>query len=254
MKKLTTYISDHQKMPIITNVAIGIQARSTSHRFPRKIFADICGKPMLKWVIDAAHECRGYLGRPNLSRQTKVDIAILCPFGDELKDRFRNCAQIIEGPEDDVLSRYYALKEFYKPDYVVRITGDCPLIPAPVITKCINVAVLNRYDYVSNVDERLRLSVDGMDCEVISSRLLEFLQTRVSSPYDREHVTTFIRHNSLPSEFTTAHLVGYFDLSGLKLSVDTEEDLARVRAQKELVIKAMETAEGLSGKRSIHRF
>lgn len=241
-------------MPIIANVAIGIQARSTSKRFPGKIFSDICGKPMLKWVIDSAHECRNYLGRPNLSRQTKVDVAVLCPWGDEVKARFRNTAQIIEGPEDDVLARYHALLQFHRYDYVVRITGDCPLIPAPIITKCINVAVLNRYDYVSNVDERLRLSMDGMDCEVISARLLKYMHENAKSAYDREHVTTFARSDQLPKEFTTAHLVGYFDLSGLKLSVDTEEDLAVVRHHKERVMAAMEKAEELDGKRSVHRF
>ncbi len=242
-------------MAIIANVAIGIQARSTSQRFPRKIFADICGKPMLKWVIDSAHECRNYLGRPNLSRQTKIDIAVLCPRDDdEIKRRFRDSVQIIEGPEHDVLARYYALQQYYTSDYVVRLTGDCPLIPAPVITKCINAAVLNGYDYVSNVDERLRLSVDGMDCEVISARLLQYMHLHATSERDREHVTTFARSSRMPDEFRTAHLVGYFDLSDLKLSVDTEEDLALVRQHKEKVLKAIEDAEAMHGKRAVHRF
>tara|TARA_R110000868_G_scaffold62962_3_gene189950 strand:- start:7122 stop:7844 length:723 start_codon:yes stop_codon:yes gene_type:complete len=237
----------------VKRVAIGIQARSTSTRFPSKVMADICGKPMLQWVIDAARDAATYINRSGYVKNI-IEVALLIPNGDPIKDVFENKVRVIEGDEHDVLSRFKNMADVMNADYIVRVTGDCPLIPSPVITKSINVAVKNSIDYVSNVDERLRVSFDGMDCEVISRRLLEYVNVAALDPYDREHVTTFIRRPGLPAGFTIAHIVGYIDLAGMKLSVDTEDDLDRVRAQKEKIIEALKKAEVLSGNRSIHRF
>ena len=241
-------------MAQLKRVAIGIQARSTSKRLPSKVFEDICGKPMLQWVIDACKDGAGYLNRPGPMNNLDVSVTLLIPKGDPIKAAFGEKLRIIEGDEDDVLSRYKELADYRAADFVVRITGDCPLIPPPVIAKAVNVAVKNNIDYVSNVDERLRVSFDGMDCEVISRNLLEYTHFNATSKGDREHVTTFIRRDGLPKDFTMAHIIGYVDLAGLKLSVDTDEDLARVRIQKAKILDALSTAEVLSGQRSLHRF
>lgn len=237
----------------ITRVAIGIQARSTSVRFPNKVFADICGKPMLKWVIDAARESAAYLSRPNLPRLIDTSVYLLIPEGDKIGSVFHNEATLVDGPEFDVLARYKKLLDLTSADYVVRITADCPLIPPPVITKIVNVAVFNNLDYASNIDERIRLSFDGMDCEVVSARLLKYMAEHAWTKEDREHVTTFARSNKMPKEFKTAHVIGYVDLSGLKLSVDTPEDLEAVRSQKAKVLEAIRIAKELSSEVP-HRF
>lgn len=238
----------------LKRVVIGIQARSTSTRLPSKVLSDICGKPMLQWVIDAAKDAAGYINRPGPTKNLIVEVALLIPTGDPIGSVFSDKLRIIEGDEFDVLSRFKKMADYYNADYIVRVTGDCPLLPPPVIAKAINVAVKNNVDYVSNVDERLRVSFDGMDCEVISRSLLEYVNANATSDKDREHVTTFIRKPGLPRDFTTAHIVGYIDLAGMKLSVDTEEDLNRVRAQKAKILDALSTGEALNGSRAIHRF
>jgi len=211
---------------------------------------------MLEWVIDAARESAGYISRPNTSRHINANVYLLIPAGDKIKDEpaFNKKAQIIEGSEFDVLSRYKSLLDVSGADYVIRITGDCPLIPAPVITKALNVAMINRFDYVSNVDERLRLSFDGMDCEIMSARLLKYINEHAWTSSDREHVTTFVRSKDCPKNFSSAHIVGYLDLSSLKLSVDTEEDLENVRKQKSRVLEALRLSREISGIQATHRF
>lgn len=241
-------------MAQLKRVAIGIQARSTSKRLPSKVFSDICGKPMLQWVIDACKDAAGYMNRPSPSSNIEVSTNLLIPVNDPIKLAFSDKLKIIEGDENDVLSRYKALADYRQADFIVRVTGDCPLIPPPVIAKAINVAVKNNLDYVSNVDERLRVSFDGMDVEVISRNLLEYTHFNATDSKDREHVTTFIRRSTLPRDFTIAHIIGYVDLSGTKLSVDTDEDLERVRKQKAKILDALNRAEVLSGQRSLHRF
>ena len=45
------------------------------------------------------------------------------------------------------MARFASICNHYKPDYVVRITGDCPLIDYTIMDKCIDEAVSEQYDY-----------------------------------------------------------------------------------------------------------
>lgn len=236
-----------------TNVVIGIQARSTSTRFPRKVFETIDGKPMLKHVIDACERAAFYMNNHTHKTRVLVKVAAVVPTGDEIVSSFKKKTIIIEGPEHDVLARYGLLADRMGADYIVRITADCPLIPPYLITKHIKVATMNKYDYVSNVDESCRTSIDGVDCEVISRRLLDYMLENAKEQKDREHVTTFARSNP-PSWASVGHVIGHLDQSNLKLSVDTMEDLERVRAAYDRIKMAIENAEKLHGKSSVHRF
>jgi spore coat polysaccharide biosynthesis protein SpsF len=238
----------------ITNVVIGIQARSTSKRFPRKVFETIDGRPMLKHVIDACDRAARYMNDHAHKTKVMVTVALAIPEGDEIAQAFRKRGTIIvEGPEDDVLSRYQQLASRLHADYVVRVTGDCPLIPPYLITKHIKTAVINAYDYLSNVDEQARTACDGTDCEVISSRMLAHMGKEAAAGPEREHVTLIAR--TRPPEWARiGHIVGYLDLSNVKLSVDTPEDLERVRAAYDRVKMALAKAESLRGRQNVHRF
>lgn len=236
----------------LIRVAIGIQARSTSTRMPGKITRPLCGKPMIEWVTDACLSSANYLSRPNLSRNIQVSVALLIPKNDPVKFGMYNKIQIIEGDEFDVLSRYKSCLDFFDADYVVRVTGDCVLITSGIITKCINAAAIDGLDYCSNVDERLRLSFDGLDCEVMSKRLLNYISENATSAFDKEHVTTFARAQELPKDFLIGDVVPYCDLSTLKLSVDTEEDFARVEHHLTRVLSAIDTSKKLGHK--VYRF
>jgi spore coat polysaccharide biosynthesis protein SpsF len=239
-------------MSNFTQVVIGIQARSTSRRFPRKIFEEIDGKPMLKHVIGTCERAATYMNTHSHKTRTIIKVALLVPYEDEICQVFRKKIHIIEGPEDNVLARYKILSDEYEPDYVARVTADCPLIPSYVIMKHIKLAIVNRYDYVSNVDEQARTAADGMDCEVMSRRMLEYLDQSAKEPSEREHVT--LRARTHPPDWAKiGHVVGFLNLSELKLSVDTYEDLERVRKEYARVREAVEKAERLHGRENVHR-
>jgi hypothetical protein len=59
---------------------------------------------------------------------------------------------------------------------------------------------------------------------------------------------------SPPDWARIGHVIGHLDQSNLKLSVDTMEDLERVRAAFDRVKRAIENAESIHGKQSVHRF
>lgn len=235
-----------------TSIVIGIQARSTSKRFPRKVFETIDGKPIIKHVTDACDMAALYMNRFAHKTRQMVTVALVIPTGDELREFCGRHHPVIEGPEDDVLTRYMVLSNRMRADYVVRITADCPLLPSYLITKHIKTAVVNGYDYLSNVEDGVRTAADGTDCEVISRALLEYMHENAKNPSDREHVTTMARRNP-PDWARIGHVIGFLNLSGLKLSVDTPEDLERVRAEYDRVKLALTNAEKAHGKANIHR-
>lgn len=241
-------------MADFTNVIIGIQARSTSKRFPRKVFALLEGKPILQHVIDNCQRAVKHTGRDDLRNRRIVRAVLLIPRGDEIGQAFRHCGiPIFEGPEDDVLKRYRMMADFYEADYVVRVTADCPLLPDSIISKHINTATKNQKDYTSNVLETSRLFADGFDCEAISRPLLTFTDDHATSPYDREHVTPFMRRER-PSWATIAHVIPPVDQSMIKYSIDTEEELREVNLMRKQYREKVARLEELDGKNSLFRF
>jgi spore coat polysaccharide biosynthesis protein SpsF (cytidylyltransferase family) len=238
----------------IVKVSIGIQARSTSERLPKKILADICGKPMLEWVIDACNSSAFYLNNPKKHMQYRVNVFLLMPFNDEAIPYFSKNNRVLEGDEFDVLSRYYNLAKQDDCDYLVRVTGDCPLIPDAIISKTINTAVYNKYDYITNAYDIKRLAFDGQDVEVMSRKMINFLNEHASEKSEREHVTTYVRTGKCTKEMKLGVIAPYLNLSAIKLSVDTEEDLERVREQVRDVKNAIDLYNSIFHKSNVHRF
>ena len=231
-------------------VLIGIQARSNSTRLPNKAQELVCGHSVLTRVVQS---CTSAANKITEKSPATAKLAILTPYHDPIAFEYRSQADIVEGPENDVRGRYMVAVDRYQPDYVVRITGDCPLIPSNTIISITLLAMNKRYDYCSNVDERFRTSIDGTDCEVISTRLLRYAAEMATDPKDREHVTTFIRRNP-PDWSTNGMVLNYFDLSDhRKLSVDTEEDLNAVRDAFDSTMAKFQGATRFYGKGRVHR-
>ena len=167
-----------------------LQCRLTSSRFPRKILEKIEGKTMLQRIIDEVNKCK-------LVHQLVVAI----PKGQNIP--FES-AKKFEGSEEDVLDRYYQCAKKYEADTIVRITADCPLLHSFMIDNAIQTYILWKTPYI------FYCALDGFDVEVFSFRLLEEAFQNAADPYDREHVTSYMKKVT-------------------KLSVDTPEDLERVK-------------------------
>ncbi len=197
---------------------ITIQARSTSERLPGKSLMDLNGKPLIQHVID---QCT-LSGSP---------IMLLVPTGDELVDYCKEkFIPYFEGSEDNVLERFYHCAKTYKLPYVVRVTGDCPLVNPATIASIVGNGSKG-LDYLSNC---IHPCTSGLEVEFISYRLLEYTYCNAKSVEDREHVTSYIRNNintlaSKPYEFKISELRDTLMPQG-NYSVDTKEDLEVVSA------------------------
>jgi spore coat polysaccharide biosynthesis protein SpsF (cytidylyltransferase family) len=237
-----------------TNIVIGIQARSTSERFPGKTLEMIGDRPMIKHVIDACEKSARYINAHQLKTKRIVNVVVLIPQGDPLGGQLkRYSVKVVEGPEHDVLARYKIMAERFSADYVVRITADCPEMEYALITKCITTTLMNQYDYFSNVDEAVRTAIDGLDVEVFSRAMLNYADEHATEAYDREHVTTLMRREP-PSWGRLGVLMHQRDGSHIKASVDTPEEMDAYRARKQALDEKLARAWGKYGEKNVHRF
>lgn len=227
-------------------VLIAIQARSTSKRFPGKIFESIGNKRVLDHVIEKANSAATHVNR-HCKTPMYCRVGLLIPYAD--KELYKNLKYsdclIVEGPEDDVLARYIEAQRVTKADYIVRLTSDCPLLLDYVISKHINVCVLEGYDYVSNVEELCRTTADGFDCEILSKEALAWLGDHATGD-DREHVTPLLRR-ARPRELRQAVVMSKLDTSLMKMSLDTPEDLEEIRRYYHNLEQKKDTAQQLFG-------
>lgn len=231
-------------------VIIGIQARSTSDRLPGKIHKIVGTKPILQWVIDACNEAVNYLQRETDRLGFKVRVCLLIPDGDGAKNIYQ--VDTITGNENDVLSRYVAAQKKYEADYVVRVTGDCVLLPAHLVAKHVKSALIREADYTSNVIHRT--FKEGFDVEVISKRLLNYLDANAKTKEHREHVTTLIRSGPFPFKKnfliwgveqtlpSVCHILNDYDDSRIKTSIDTQEELNLARIAHEAFLGVLMAA------------
>ena len=234
-------------------VLIAIQARSNSTRLPKKIYETIGDRSVLDHVIDRAKSTANHITKYTSKLKINCQVAVLHPENDdELVKAFRGSGAIlIAGEEDDVLSRYVRAQRLTDADYVVRLTSDCPLILDFVIAKHVHVASFNQYDYVSNVEESCRLIADGFDCEVLSRRALEWLDQNAKSKEDREHVSTLLRKHR-PSNLSQAFISMKMDTSHMKMSVDTIDDLNRIRDYYHKRLGKMDVAKAMFGSGNVY--
>lgn len=237
------------------NICIGIQARSTSQRLPGKVLERIGYKTILERVLEAANSSSKYINRGTHKSNIFCSVYVLTPHGDKVADFCRQKRiNFLEGDEYDVLSRYKKMADVFDASYVVRLTADCPFVPAEYISKAVNTAVKNELDYCSNVDPRFRTSPDGFDVEVISRRAMQWLEVNAKEKSDREHVTTKLRTKDAPALFKVGVILGRIDLSGIKLSIDTADDLQRGIDHFETLDKKISIAREIYGDKAIHRF
>ena len=198
------------------DIAIVIQARMSSSRFPEKVLSPLCGMPMLMWTI-------------NYCRQINLPLFVLTST-DKSDDQLigmleKNYVSYYRGSLENVVSRYLSFMKEHQVKKVVRISGDSPLINPDVILKVIaQDQELADADLTTNVFPRS--FPKGQSVEVIPRKSLELLRDRSLSESDIEHVTPYFYANY--KEFKINNLNNTEDLSSLNLSVDTKEDLLRV--------------------------
>jgi len=188
---------------------IAVQARLGSSRLPRKILADVGGKPMLAQIV---RRCKA----------TRLPVLITCP-PDDVKEITQAVpgTPVVHGPEKDVLMRLLLVAATAKATHVVRVTGDCPLIPHDLIQAA--VEGVGNYPCVQNW--RPRTFPDGFDFEVWDVAFLVALKAKLK-PEECEYFAQWCLDKKMPSLPLT---YAGKNMAHMRLTVDYEEDLSVVR-------------------------
>lgn len=198
-------------------LVVVVQARVGSSRLPGKVLAEVAGRPMLRFQLDRLQD----LVCDHLVVATS-DLAIDDAIAELAVDVG---AAVVRGSESDVLGRFGAVLERYDPHDLVRLTGDCPLSDPSVVADVVSLHRDSAADYTSNVHPRS--FPKGLDVEVMTASALRTALTDAVDPYEREHVTPYLyRH---PELFSVANLDSGQDAADLWWTVDTPEDLERIR-------------------------
>lgn len=229
-----------------------VQARCGSTRLPDKVRMDLCGKPVLQWIIERLQNSR-YLNEVVLVTSIEKANLPLLRLGADLG------IHVFAGSENDVLDRYYQASRLIPSDYVVRVTGDCPCYDWGLLDKAIE-AMEPDTDYLWDSGETLP---DGLDLEIIKSSALKKSWEEARLASEREHVTQYMRkHPELfkiqafpcpvkglesfrwtldePEDFELvqkiyAHFLGngqeYFQMQDILSYIEEHPEISRINAQ-----------------------
>jgi len=158
-----------------------IQARRGSSRLPDKILKPLDGTPVLARVIDRCQKIDG------------VD-QVICAipedkYNDPVAELALACgAGVSRGSEQDVLARYMGAVQDINCSYVMRVTSDCPLLDPGVCATLLKGVHEQRAAYGVTTGWP-----HGLDCEVFTRDLLVTAFEQATHPYDREHVTLWMK-------------------------------------------------------------
>lgn len=198
------------------------QARVGSSRFPKKVTKAIADTTLLGLHLD------------RIKKSRLVTNIVVATTEEDGVDTILNIAQdsgvaVFQGDLNDVLDRFYQAALPYSPDYIVRVTSDCPLLDATLIDSVIELTVQEKADYGSNmiVEEY----PDGQDIEVFTFKALAQAWTEAKTTSEREHVTPYIRNNSNIKGgvlFKAVHFKSPSNYNHIRMTVDEPRDLEAI--------------------------
>lgn len=201
-----------------------VLCRYSSRRLPGKILRKIAGRTVLDHILDRLRH--GVPGHP----------VVVATSGDPDDDPIaRHCAaagvSCFRGPLDDVAGRFLACAEQEGWQYAVRVNGDNLFADTNTLRCLLAAAETGAYDFLTNVPGRT--FPYGMSVEVLRVSFFRGVVSALEAPEDREHVTRWLYERpEVGRRFVLENDVCP-EARGLKLALDTEEDLERSRIMME---------------------
>jgi len=199
-----------------TSAGIILQARYGSTRLRGKALEPMGGRTILE-------QCLRRLVQAGVAR---VVLATTIHAEDDVLAAVatRMGVGVYRGDRDDVLGRFAEAASVFGLDPVLRATADNPAVDVQAPGRVIAALRGTEADYIREQGLPLGSAVEGMTAEALhrAARL-------ATDPYDREHVTTFILKRRDLFRVTEVEAPAPLRRPSLRLTVDTNEDLAWVR-------------------------
>lgn len=196
--------------------ALVLQARLESTRLPQKSLLPLGGRPLILRVMEALN---------GVNCEVKV---LACP--ESCVSAFAPLAaeagfEILPGPGEDVLARYCLAARRFKPDRIVRATGDNPfvLIDAAEAIRVESEALGADYAVYSCIPH-------GSGVQCVSAEALLRAEREAPTCFEREHVCPYLYNH--PELFRLHLPLAPLCWQGaeLNVTVDTPEDYENAKA------------------------
>ena len=186
-----------------------MQCRLTSSRLPGKAMLTLAGRPLVALAAARAASA-GHEVVVATSTEAEDDVvADACAA---------HGIATFRGSLDDPLDRFAAATaDLADEDLVVRLTGDNCVIDGDFVGEMAGALVAGGAAYSRVADGYPH----GLGCEVFGVRALRDAAAAATDPYDREHVTPWLRRTLGDSEFA-ADLAP--ELRGVRCTIDTLDD------------------------------
>lgn len=199
-----------------TRAGIILQARLASTRLPGKALEPVGGCSMLERCLRRlmAGGVAHVVLATTRSREDDALAAIATRLG----------VGVYRGDVDDVLGRFVETAAAFDLDPVIRATADNPAVDVLAPGRVLAALRSHEADYV--VEEGLPV---GARVEAMTADALERAATLAQTPYDREHVTSFIRRRSDLFRVCCVPAPAALQQPSLRLTVDSAADLMWVR-------------------------
>ena len=190
-----------------------IQARMGSSRLPGKILKPFGDTDVLSYDIARCRAIKGVSEVIVATSSLPQDdaIAIWCE---------QNDVAYYRGSEDDVLDRYVQCAKEYNPDYVMRVTSDCPFVDYEMASEMVTLMEKERKDLLLLNGELPR----GLAVELISFKALLKIDQLGKEPRHREHVTYFGYEFKEQFETVNFNVPSNRQAPQLRITLDTDED------------------------------
>lgn len=196
-----------------------IQARMGSSRLPGKILLPLDTTIVLDYVVSRCKQVKHIADVIVATSVLEQDNSI----ADWCEQQGVTC---FRGSEDDVLDRYYQCAKPYNPDYVIRVTSDCPFVDYELANQVISAVKETPADNVLIDGELPR----GLVVEMVSFRALEYIHQNGHEPRHREHVTYFAYEYPKLFQSVTIEASPKLRYPQLRITLDTEEDYQLCKA------------------------
>lgn len=199
-----------------------IQARMGSTRLPGKILKQLGDSDVLTYVTRRCKEINGV--------QEVIVATSTLQQDDAIEDWCKkHHVTYFRGSEDDVLSRYVDCAKKYEPDYVMRVTSDCPFVDFEMAAEIVSLMDKERKDIVVFDGDLPR----GLAVELISYASLLKIDEKGLEPRHREHVTYYAYEFAEQFEAITYKVPDNREAPELRITLDTEEDYELITAVAE---------------------
>jgi len=210
------------------NILAIIACRMGSSRFPGKTMSSILGKPMIERMIERVN-CSQYV--KNICLATTV-----LSLDDEVEMlATRLGLSCFRGSEEDVLGRIVGASESHKPDLIVELLGDNPLVHSSLIDAVVEFYLTSKVDYAVSVTTEYPFAPEdmkkfplGIRVQVFSPETIFRCERLAKDPYYRENSTAYIAEH--PEQFN----IGYFEAQGPWAPLNRPEFTFAVNVPKNL--------------------